>query len=127
MNQTLAQAREKLDSQAKRQAYEDLGLEYHARVLIPAQDDAELQSIINRENQFKRDNRTPAPIRKELAHMESIDNQVEQIIYHREITETEVYQLGLLSLLWHHHLERIELGDQNPLATELLNLFKKLK
>ena len=127
MKLTIEQARQKLAEQAQSQAFGDMRLEPPiARVLCPPGDDSELQAIIKREKQFQSDNKIPAAIRKEKEHMSAIDQKIEQIIYHTQIDTDTIYELGLLTLLLYHHLERID-GEKSPLAIELLDIFKNLK
>ena len=127
MELTLDEARLSLAKQAQSQALQDMGLELpSARVLCPPEDDSELQAIIAREKQFIQDSRVPAAILKEKEHMDAIDQKIEQLVYSAKIDTDTVYELGLLTILLHHHLERID-GTKNPLAIELLDIFKNLK
>ncbi len=127
MTQTLEQAQAKASAQAQSQAYQDMGLEYNARALCPPDEDKELQAILAREKEFRRDNRTPAPIRKEKEHLDTIDREIDKLVYNTVLTKESIYQIGLMTVLWHHHLERMELGDKNPIAKELLDSYHNLK
>lgn len=126
MQVTLEQAREIQHRQAKRQAYEDMGLEYHTRASVPPSEDKVLQAIVAREREFRRDERTSAQTVLIDKHLASIDRQIDKLIYETEITDTIIYELGFLLLLRHYHLERIEIGDRNPLAKDLLEFYHHL-
>jgi hypothetical protein len=111
---------------AKQQAHKDMGIEFDPRVPMPPGEDAILQAILKREAEFRRDDRTPARIQGIAQHLDAIDRQIDALVYKAEITPEIIYELGLLTLLWHYHLERIELGDQNLLARQLLTVYRKL-
>jgi len=123
---SLEQARALQQEQAKRQAYKDIGLEYHDRALIPPSEDGELQEIMAREQEFQRDNRVSARTVMIDRHLANIDQQIDKLIYESEITDIIIYELGFLTLLRFYHLERIEIGDHNPLARDLLRFYHKL-
>ena len=124
MELTLEKVQEQQAQQARSQAYSDMGLEYNARALCPPANDKELQSILAREKELRRDQKVPADIKKEQAHLEAIEKKIDKLVYHTVITEDVIREIGMLTILWHHHLERIELGSKNPLANELLNIFQ---
>ena len=102
-----------------------MGLEYNARALCPPAEDKELQAILAREKELRSDERVTADIRKQQAHLDSIENQIDKLIYKTEITTEIIQEIGLLTVLWHHHLEKIEIGDRNPLAKDLLENYQK--
>jgi len=122
---TLQQAQDKASRKAQSQAYQDMGLEFNTRALCPPAEDIELQAILAREKEYQRDARVPADIRKQQAHLDKIEAQLEKLVYKTEITVEVITEIGLLTILWHHHLEKIEIGDRNPLAKELLDIYQK--
>lgn len=127
MTVSLEEARAIQRTQAKTQAYKDIGLEFHTRALVPPCEDKELQAILAREREFQRDENVSARtvmIDKELA---SIDRKIDKLVYETEITEPVILELGFLTLLRFYHLERIEIGDSNPLAKDLLQFYHKLR
>ncbi len=124
---SLEQARALQSEQAKRQAHKDIGLEYHARALVPPSEDKELQDIIAREREFQRDDRVSARTVMIDKHLADIDQQIDKLICETEITDLIIYELGFLTLLRFYHLERIEIGDHNPLARDLLRFYHKLR
>ena len=127
MGVSLHEANSAMMGKAAKSAYQDMGLEYNARPLTPPADDEELQAILAREKELLRDEKVPANIRKEQQHLDAIDQKIEDLIYKTEITADTIYELGLLTVLLHHHLERIDGGDKNPIANELIGFFRKLK
>jgi len=127
MGLTLEQVNEKAAVLTRSQAYKDMGLEYNARVLCPPADDTELQAIIAREKEMRRDDRIPADIRCQQRHCEAIEKKIDKLVYATFIDEDIVKEVGLLTILFYHHLEKIELGDKNPLAKDLLDIFKSCK
>ena len=124
---TLEQARVIQQRQAKTRAYEDMGLEFPDRALVPPSEDPVLQSILARAKEFQRDDRVSARTVSIDKHLANIDRQIDKLIYDREITEIIIYELGFLLLLRHYHLERIEVGDQNLLAKDLLGFYHQLR
>ena len=127
MTVSLEQAREQLDQQAKRKAYTDMGLEYCARVSIPPSEDEELKAIVAREKEFRRDDRISARTCQIDQHIAEIDRQIDKLVYEAKITDVIVYEMGFLLLLRFYHLERIEIGDNNPLARDLLKFYHRLQ
>ncbi len=117
---TLAEAQTQSNNTERQQAFKDLGVEYNTRPLVPPSEDKELQEILARESEFARDERISADTQKIDQHLAAIDTEIDTLIYGREITESDVYALGLLTLLRSYWLEKIELGDKNPLAQDLL-------
>ena len=124
---SLAEANQRQVANAKGIAYEDMGLEYQTRVPILPKDDEELQAILSREREHLSDEKVPVSIQKELDRITGIEHQIEKILYKAEITGEHIYEIGLLTVLSCYHLERIELGDKNPIARDLLQFFNKLK
>ena len=124
MKLTLEQAQALSKEQSRKQAFNEAGLEYQPRVPHCPKDDEELQAILEREKQFLRDDRTPARIQGISSHLDKVDRQIDKLVYRTEITEDILREIGLLTVLFHYHLERIEIGDNNPLAKELLAVFQ---
>ena len=124
MELTLEKAQAQAIAEARTQAYQDMGLEFNARALCPPADDPELQAILAREKELRRDQKVPADIRKQQAHLEAIEAKIDKLVYHTIITEDVIREIGMLTILWHHHLEGIELGSKNPLANELLDIYR---
>lgn len=116
---TIAEAQEQARLNDRQQAFAKQGVELNPRPLVPASEDKELQLILKREAEFAKDEKLSADTAKIDQQLAAIDKQIDTLIYEREITQSDVYQLGLLTILRSYWLERIELGDQNPLAQDL--------
>ena len=124
---SLAEANRRQEANAKGIAYEDMGLEYKPRVPCLPKDDDELQAILSREKEHLSDEKVPVSIQKELDRITCLEHKIEKILYEAEITGDHIYEIGLLTVLSCYHLERIELGDKNPIARDLLQFFNRLK
>lgn len=127
MKLTLAEAQAQVRESLRRRAFESEGIEYQERIPRPVGEDLELKEILERESQFQRDDKTPTRINSISKHLETIDRQIDRLIYETEIDKEILRELGLLVILQHYHLERIEIGDRNPLAKELLETFNSLR
>lgn len=127
MKISLAEARIQAEESVRRQVFESEGIEYRERIPRPPKEDPELKEILERESQFQRDDKTPARIEAISKHLDSVDLQIDQLVYGTKIDKEILQELGLLVVLQHYHLERIEVGDKNPLAKELLEIFHSLR